>query len=251
MVLGHAVCEDSGSPRLTGFDGRNRMRLRQGLYVLGVAVGLLGQGCQKQEPQSVPMDVPAANPPANTLPREGPAATAPVVHQVLDVKEDAGKPASAAEAAPDSGSAADAAWTTATVERPRGEPPSITLRSVRTGTHADYDRTVFEFDGPRLPGYQLGYVKTPVQQCGSGNDVKTPGEAALEVRFTLARAHDDQGQATVAQRSLKPALPTLLGLERVCDFEGEVTWVLGTARRAPFRVLELKDPTRLVLDVQH
>ncbi|AFE03508.1 putative lipoprotein [Corallococcus coralloides DSM 2259] len=241
MVLGDAVCEDSGSPRLTGFDGRKRMRLRQGLYGVGVALGLLGQGCQKQEPQTVPMDVPAVPPPARTVPREGPAATAPVVHQVLDVKEDAGKPASPAEAA----------WTTATVQKPRGEPPSITLRSVRTGTHADYDRTVFEFDGPRLPGYQLGYVKTPVQQCGSGDDVKTPGEAALEVRFTLARAHDDQGQATVAQRSLKPALPSLLGLERVCDFEGEVTWVLGTARRAPFRVLELTNPTRLVLDVQH
>ncbi|RKH86738.1 hypothetical protein D7Y21_20120 [Corallococcus sp. AB045] len=248
MVLGNAVCEDSGCPRLTGFDGRNRMRLRQGLYVVGVALGLLGQGCQKQEPQTVPMDVPAASPPTKTVPREGPAATAPVVHQVLDVKADAGKPASPAEATSDSG---DAAWATATVQKPRGEPPAITLRSVRTGTHADYDRTVFEFDGPRLPGYQLGYVKTPVQQCGSGDDVTLPGEAALEVRFTLARAHDDQGQATVAQRTLKPALPSLLQLERVCDFEGEVTWVLGTARRAPFRVLELTNPTRLVLDVQH
>ncbi|MBZ4330823.1 hypothetical protein K8556_08355 [Corallococcus sp. AS-1-12] len=245
MVLGSAVCEDSGSPRLTGFDGRNRMRLRQGLYVVGVVLGVLGQGCQKQEPQTVPMDVPAVPPPARTVPREGPAATAPVVHQVLDVKEDAGGPAPTA--APDS---EGAAWTTETVQKPRGEPPAITLRSVRTGTHADYDRTVFEFEGPRLPGYQLGYVKS-AQQCGSGDDVKTPGEAMLEVRFTLARAHDDQGQATVAQRSLKPALPSLLGLERVCDFEGEVTWVLGTARRVPFRVLELKDPTRLVLDVQH
>ncbi|NOK17526.1 AMIN-like domain-containing (lipo)protein [Corallococcus carmarthensis] len=235
------------------------MRLRQGLYALGVACGLMGLGCQKQEPPTVPMDVPAAPPPTNTVPREGPAATAPVVHQVLEVKAggpadaapDAGKPAAIADAAPDSGSAGVAAWTTAAVEKPRGEPPAITLRSVRTGTHADYDRTVFEFDGPRLPGYHLGYVKTPVQQCGSGDDVKTPGEAALEVRFTLARAHDDQGQATVAQRTLKPALPSVLALERLCDFEGEVTWVLGTTRRAPFRVLELTNPTRLVLDVQH
>ncbi|MBN8229709.1 hypothetical protein JYK02_19545 [Corallococcus macrosporus] len=225
------------------------MHLRQGLCALGVVCGLLGLGCQKQEPQTVPMDVPAVPPPSNTVPREGPAATAPVVHQVLDVKAagptDAGRPAATADVA------AEAAWTTAAVERPRGEPPSITLRSVRTGTHPDYDRTVFEFEGPRLPGYHLGYVKTPVQRCGSGDDVTPPGQAALEVRFTLARAHDDQGQATVAQRTLKPALPSVLELERLCDFEGEVTWVLGTARRAPFRVLELTNPTRLVLDVQH
>ncbi|WP_375756067.1 hypothetical protein [Corallococcus exercitus] len=232
------------------------MHVRQGLYALGVACGLLGLGCQKQEPPTVPMDVPAVPPPSNTVPREGPAATAPVVHQVLDVKEagpkataaavpDAGRPTAQVDAAP------DAAWTTAAVQKPRGEPPSVTLRSVRTGTHADYDRTVFEFDGPRLPGYHLGYVKTPVQRCGSGDDVTPPGQAALEVRFTLARAHDDQGQATVAQRTLKPALPSVLELERLCDFEGEVTWVLGTTRRAPFRVLELTNPTRLVLDVQH
>ncbi|WP_167508070.1 AMIN-like domain-containing (lipo)protein [Corallococcus aberystwythensis] len=225
------------------------MGLRHGLYALGMACGLLGLGCQKQEPQTVPMDVPAAPPPVNTVPREGPAATAPVVHQVLDVK--AGGPAGAAPDAGGESVAGSAAWTTATVQKPRGEPPSITLRSVRTGAHADYDRTVFEFDGPRLPGYQLGYVKTPVQQCGSGNDVTPAGQAALEVRFTLARAHDDKGQATVAQRTLKPALPSVLELERLCDFEGEVTWVLGTARQAPFRVLELTNPTRLVLDVQH
>ncbi|WP_223641580.1 hypothetical protein [Corallococcus sp. EGB] len=229
------------------------MRLRPGGYVLGMTLGLLVQGCQKQEPPTVPMEVPAVPPPANAVPREGPAATAPVVHHVLDVKAAGPAPASAA-VAPDAGGstgAGEAAWTTATVQKPRGEPPSITLRAVRTGTHADYDRTVFEFDGPRLPGYQLGYVKTPVQQCGSGDDVALPGEAALEARFTPARAHDDQGQATVAQRTLKPALPSVLQLERVCDFEGEVTWVLGTARRAPFRVMELTNPTRLVLDVQH
>lgn len=226
------------------------MRLRHRWYACGLALGLLGQGCQKQEPPTVPMDAPAVPPPSNTVPREDPAAPAPGVRKALDVKTD-GPAATVARDAGGSAGEGEAAWTTATVQKPRGEPPSITLRSVRTGTHADYDRTVFEFDGPRLPGYQLGYVKTPVQQCGSGDDVALPGEAALEVRFTLARAHDDQGQATVAQRTLKPALPSLLQLERVCDFEGEVTWVLGTARRAPFRVLELTNPTRLVLDVQH
>ncbi|RKH08784.1 hypothetical protein D7V97_18465 [Corallococcus sp. CA053C] len=223
------------------------MRLRQGLCVLGMVGGLFGAGCEKQEPPTVPMDVPAVPPPTNTVPREGTAAALPPVHRVLAV--DAG-------VRPDAGAgsstlAAEPAWTTEVVEKKRGEPPSITLRSVRTGTHEGYDRTVFEFEGPRLPGYHLAYVKTPVQDCGSGNDVTPPGKAALEVRFNLARAHTEEGQPTVAQRTLKPALPSVLELERLCDFEGEVTWVLGTARRAPFRVLELREPTRLVLDVQH
>ena len=235
------------------------MRLRQGLCVLGLAGGLLGAGCEKPEPPTVPLDVPAVTPPTNTVPREGTAAATPPVHRVLAVDAGLQQAPGSATATPgsavtDAGSsplAADSAWTTDAVEKKRGEPPSITLRSVRTGTHPGYDRTVFEFEGPRLPGYHLAYVKTPVQECGSGNDVTPPGKAALEVRFTLAQAHTDEGQATVAQRTFKPALPSVLQLERLCDFEGEVTWVLGTTRRAPFRVLELREPTRLVLDVQH
>lgn len=233
------------------------MRLRQGWYALGMVAGLLGAGCEKQEPATVPMNVPATPAPTNTVPREGSAPTTtatPPVERVLDT----GTPPTSASV--DAGSvttdaggavAADATWTLETLEKKRSEPPSVTMSSVRTGTHEGYDRTVFEFEGPRLPGYQVSYVKTPVQDCGSGDDVPVPGKAALQVRFTRAQAHNEQGQATVAQRTFKPALPSVLELARLCAAEGEVTWVLGTTRRAPFRVLELTNPTRLVLDVQH
>ncbi|MCY1046576.1 hypothetical protein OV208_35055 [Corallococcus sp. bb12-1] len=244
------------------------MRLRQGLCALGMVGGLLGAGCEKQEPATVPMNVPAVPTPTNTVPREGSAPTTatPPVERVLDTgsaqapvgstqgtDSKANAPVDAGSGPVDAGSAlaADATWTLETVEKKRSEPPSVTMSSVRTGTHEGYDRTVFEFAGPRLPGYQVSYVKTPVQDCGSGDDVPVPGKAALQVRFTRAQAHNEQGQATVAQRTFKPALPSVLELARLCAFEGEVTWVLGTTRRAPFRVLELTNPTRLVLDVQH
>jgi hypothetical protein len=252
MALVHAVCEDSAGRISTGRKEQG-MRLRYGLYALGMALGLGVSGCKKEEPATVPMDVPAVPPPSDTVPREGQQAATPPTFKLLDgggLPLAAGGPA--ANAGTNGGVATlDTAWTAAAVEKPRSQPPAVLMRSVRTGTHPDYDRTVFEFDGPRLPGYRVAYVKTPVQDCGSGDDVKTPGQAALEVRFTVAQAHDDQGQATVAQRSFKPALPTVQGLDRLCDFEGEVTWVLGTTREAPFRLLELKNPTRLVLDVQH
>ncbi|RKH05549.1 hypothetical protein D7X74_34490, partial [Corallococcus sp. CA047B] len=215
----------------------------------------------QQEPPTVPMDVPAVPAPTNTVPREGSAPTTatPPVERVLDTGSAQGTggkasaPVDAGSAPADAGSAlaVDATWTLEAVEKKRSEPPSVTMSSVRTGTHEGYDRTVFEFAGPRLPGYQVSYVKTPVQDCGSGDDVPVPGKAALQVRFTRAQAHNEQGQATVAQRTFKPALPSVLELARLCAFEGEVTWVLGTTRKAPFRVLELTQPTRLVLDVQH
>jgi hypothetical protein len=35
-----------------------------------------------------------------------------------------------------------------------------------------------------------------------------------------------------------------------CDFEGVVAWVVDTAQARPFRVVELQDPPRLVVDFQ-
>lgn len=142
-------------------------------------------------------------------------------------------------------------WTTDAVSLDRRDVPQATLRSVRAGAHPDYDRVVFEFEGTQLPGYRVEYAKEPVVQCGSGNPVTLAGKGQLQVSFTPAKAHTDAGEPTVATRELKPALPVLLELERTCDFEGEVTWVLGNKSNAPFRILELREPTRLVVDVKH
>jgi len=36
-----------------------------------------------------------------------------------------------------------------------------------------------------------------------------------------------------------------------CDFEAEVEWVAGVASPNRYRVLELRNPTRLVVDIKH
>jgi hypothetical protein len=45
-------------------------------------------------------------------------------------------------------------------------------------------------------------------------------------------------------------LPSVREAKLVCDFEGQVEWVLGVTRRAPYRVTELTGPARLLLDVK-
>ncbi len=109
---------------------------------------------------------------------------------------------------------------------------------------------VFEFTGTQVPGYHLEYVNKPVTHCASGNEIPLAGQGALQVRLTPAQAHEG-GTVTVAERERKPALPVLQELKLTCDFEGEVTWVLGNASPKKFRVMELHEPTRLVVDVQH
>ncbi|MCE9669022.1 hypothetical protein LY474_14510 [Myxococcus stipitatus] len=248
------------------------------LWLAGCLVG--GAGCSKKEEAPthpaadlpLPDDTPATptHPPEGTLPREGEAAAKPPVHVVLPpgstVPVAAAKPeeeesppveetpeAPTPSKTPEAGAVAEDArnreWTAGKVTLKRMGATQATLRSVRAGEHAEFDRVVFEFEGAQLPGYQLEYVDEAIQ-CGSGNPVTVAGKARLQVTFTPAKAHTDAGQPTVTTRELKPALPVVQELERTCDFEGEVTWVLGNASPHKYRVMELREPSRIVVDVQ-
>jgi hypothetical protein len=136
------------------------------------------------------------------------------------------------------------------VEKRRDDVEPALLRDVRTARHDGFDRVVFEFEGSNIPGYHVEYVDRPVRQCGSGEPVPVAGDAWLLVRTTPANAHTDAGQPTVKERERNLDLPNLKELELICDFEAEVSWVLGLASPNRYRVLELSNPPRLVVDVK-
>lgn len=161
----------------------------------------------------------------------GPASSAPAERDV------------SAEAQPFDG-------TVGVVDVPRIEAEVATLADVRVGRHELFDRVVFELDGP-VPGYHVEYVDRPVRECGSGNVREMPGDAWLEVRLEPARAHTEEGEATIGDRRRPLELPNLRQLDLTCDFEAQVVWVLGLDSPMPYRVIELSDPPRLVIDVHH
>lgn len=142
----------------------------------------------------------------------------------------------------------DSSWTAGVVARDRGDLEVATLLAVRTARHADYERIAFEFD--RLPNYKVEYIDRPVIACGSGDTVPLPGDAWLEVDLRPANAHTEQGRPTIGTRSFAPAYPNLLELKLTCDFEAQVTWVAGLRSPNRFRVTELRDPARLVVDIR-
>jgi hypothetical protein len=135
------------------------------------------------------------------------------------------------------------------VEQKRDGMP-VLLRAVRAAKNDGYDRVVFEFS-ERVPGYHLEYVSGPVLDCGAGDEKPVAGKAHLEARFYPANAHTEEGKPTVLEREIKPGLPVVRELERTCDFEAVVTWVIGTTAQNPYSVLELADPPRLVIDIGH
>jgi len=183
----------------------------------------------------------------------------------VGTQSDAGTPlaprdttAAAARSPADAGAAAvepDAVaqeWTAGVVKREGPvAPPSAQLSAVRAARQEGFDRVVIEFAGGALPGYHVEYVDKPLIRCGSGEPTQVAGRGWLQVRLAGAQAHTEEGKPTVAPRERTLQLGVLRELEQTCDFEGEVTWVLGLQKPNRFRVLELKAPTRLVVDVRH
>src|SRR6266550_1784250 len=148
------------------------------------------------------------------------------------------------------------AGTLAPVQRVRSFRPGVArpvLRHVEaaTGASPGHDRVVFEFTGDSVPGYRVEYTTNPVQRCGSGDPVTVAGAGRLIVRFEPAQAHDEQGSLAPGERHRTPGLPAVRELTLICDFEGQVAWVLGITARSEYRVSELTGPARLVLDVRH
>ena len=140
-----------------------------------------------------------------------------------------------------------APFRTEPVERSRLTRPAPELVSVQAVERKGYDRVLFTFQGA-MPGYQVRYAPQVTDQAG--RPVALRGKAFLAVTFEPARAHDPGGEPTVSTATLTPGSPVLRQVRFAGDFEGQVSFGLGLAGRDGFRVSELRDPTRVAVDVR-
>jgi hypothetical protein len=126
----------------------------------------------------------------------------------------------------------------------------VTVSDIRVGRHEGFDRVVFEVGGTGTPGWDVRYVDEASSQ-GSGDPVEVDGDAVLQVTLTGAGYPYDTG---VDEFSGGPVTgDSVVVTEVVWDatFEGTSVAFVGTSGEVPFRVYELTDPTRVVLEVAH
>ena len=129
--------------------------------------------------------------------------------------------------------------------------PPLQLAAIRTAHQPGYDRIVFEFSSSggvaAVPPYEVTrqssthFVKDP-----SGQPVTLKGSYGLRVVLRNTTAHGTYQSST----DLTPGLPVLEEAAQLGDFEGVNSWGLGLTRSSCVRVLELSNPTRLVIDIQ-
>lgn len=204
--------------------------VRPGVILTDTSLG----GPREQRPSEA-LPGPGGMPPAPSLPPPGESLPVP----------------GGVATAPPSSSNQEEGWQSGVARRGGGNAGVAILTQVRSARNDGFDRVVFQFADATVPGYSIEYVDRPVRQCGSGDVVPLLGGAWLSMRLEPAQAHDDRGRATVAQRSLSPGLPNILAITSICDFEGQVEWVAAVRSPTGFRVSELRDPARLVVDVKH
>ncbi|MBG0827938.1 hypothetical protein HS041_09180 [Planomonospora sp. ID67723] len=134
------------------------------------------------------------------------------------------------------------------VERSPAAPPIVT--GTRFAEHRGFDRVVVDFKGD-LPGYRVEWVPELVQD-GSGEPIDVKGGAYLQVTITPANAHTEAGAPTWTGGPIFQAgLGNVQNVVKTGDFEAVVGVGIVLDHKAGFRVLEQKQPNRLVIDVAH
>ncbi|GGS82041.1 hypothetical protein GCM10010156_45970 [Planobispora rosea] len=197
-------------------------------------------GCGSGTSQAVPSDAPPAAVTGTVPPRDDSPSRAPA----------GSPPASASPAGSDPSAATRLKPPTSTkgveVERSPDAPPLVT--GVRFARHRGFDRVVVDFKGS-LPGYRVEWVPELVQD-GSGEPIDVTGGAYLQVTITPANAHTESGKPTWTGGPIFQAdLGNVRNVVRTGDFEAVVGVGIVLDRKAGFRVLEQKQPNRLVIDV--
>ena len=140
--------------------------------------------------------------------------------------------------------------TTEPIDQAADTPGQALLRRVRAGRNKDFDRLVFDFDGP-VPG--VGVQSVPeLTEDGSGNPIPLRGRAVVQIVMQPAVAHHEDGTPSVT--GPLPDVTGFAAFRQVADagdFEGVLTWGIGVSARTGLRATRLTGPSRVAVDVVH
>jgi len=118
---------------------------------------------------------------------------------------------------------------------------STGLNSVRSARHDGYDRVVFQF-ASGIPSYDVvGQDSSTFIKDASGQPVSLDGTAGVKV---ILRSTD----AAASSQDSQPKLQAVRQVAQVGNFEHQLTYGVSLGTATCFRVTDLSNPARLVID---
>ena len=124
-----------------------------------------------------------------------------------------------------------------------------TLTGVSATHHYGHDELVFQFRGGVPAKYSARYVSRVIADA-SGRQVSMVGSALLQVRFSPASGHNAQGFVTYGATQRTYALPEVIQVVNAGDYESVLSFGVGLAQQAPFRMYAVPRLGRVVLEVR-
>ena len=129
------------------------------------------------------------------------------------------------------------------------------VKAVRADKHMKYDRVVFEFTGP-MPNYRIEYLKSHFYEGEAGRvRIRSAGNAFIQIEMFTIPTSEEQLKFTEA-KGFRPKgrlpMPTVKSVTDQGLFEGFYDFVIGVSSRTKsFRISEMSNPSRLVVDLEH
>jgi hypothetical protein len=107
---------------------------------------------------------------------------------------------------------------------------------------------VFQFEGAEVPGYRIEYVREITLGETDDQYLSLRGGALVQATFQGSATEDYRPGTQTVPDKLTPGLAQVQQIGLAEDWEGVVRLGIGLDHRAGFRVLELHDPPRVVVD---
>jgi hypothetical protein len=143
-------------------------------------------------------------------------------------------------------------WTSRPVARQHGETSFV--RTVRAARQKGFDRVVFEFDGP-VPNYSIRYLQSSYYEGEGGRRrIRIAGSRFIQVTLNQIPVDEKQIKLIEAKNFIPKGrlkLPAVAQLDQREFFEDSFDFLIGVNGRKLFRVSELTNPSRLVIDLKH
>lgn len=140
-------------------------------------------------------------------------------------------------------------WTSGMISRQNGDSDGANyLKDVRIAKNAGFDRVVFEFTSG-IPRYQIKFVKAS-ELVATGEDlIKIKGKFFIDVNMqSLPYPEPEEKIADVKLPKGNLKLPVITEIKEIEWFEGYREFGIGLNAKKEFRVQELSNPSRLVID---
>jgi hypothetical protein len=128
---------------------------------------------------------------------------------------------------------------------------------LRVSKHKNFDRIVFEFAKAEVPEYAVYYTKPPIligrtyiadiNKPTKDEIIKVKGKAFVIIVLSLVWDGKDVRSEFFGEQNL----PTLRDIKKIDWWENFFSFAVGLGTKKAFRVQELSNPTRLVIDFKH